>query len=71
MNSNAKIMLINKEDLNGVTMRFVCKKPLSHSDEEIGIVLRELFKGNNSSRIILQPDILKIHKLSVIQSKSF
>jgi hypothetical protein len=68
MNSSAKIVLINKEDLDRVTMRFISKKPLSHSDEEIGIVSRELFNSNNTSEIFCQPDILKIHKSSVFHS---
>jgi hypothetical protein len=48
MKHSAKIVFINKEDLDGVAMRFIYEKLLSHSDEEIGIVLRELFNSNNS-----------------------
>jgi hypothetical protein len=52
---------VNKEDIDGVAMRFICEQPLSHSDDEIGTVLTELFNGNNSSGIC-QPDILEIYK---------
>jgi hypothetical protein len=47
MNSSAKIVLINKEDLDVVTMRFISEKNPSHSDEEMGIVSRELFNVYN------------------------
>jgi hypothetical protein len=40
MNSSAEIVLIDKEDFDGVTVKFICEKPLSHSDEEIGSVER-------------------------------
>jgi hypothetical protein len=42
INSVADTVLINKQALCGVTMRLICEKPLSHSDEEIGVVLREM-----------------------------
>jgi hypothetical protein len=41
------LVLINKDDFEGVAMLFICKQPPSHSDEETEIVLRELFNRNN------------------------
>jgi hypothetical protein len=52
MNSSAEIVLISK-DLDRVTVRFICRKPLSHSDEKIGMVSREHLKGNSFSGIFL------------------
>jgi hypothetical protein len=66
----AKILLTNKEDPNGVTMRYICEKCPSHSEEEIRIVPRELFDVSNSS-VICQSDILKIHKSALSLSLSF
>jgi hypothetical protein len=49
MNNTADVVLVNNEDLNGVTMRFICEKPLSHSLEDIGIMSRWCINLNNLS----------------------
>jgi hypothetical protein len=64
MNSSAKVAYINK-DLEEVTMRFICKMPLSCSDDKTGIASRDLSNGNKYSRTFFQPNNLKIHKSSV------
>jgi hypothetical protein len=40
VNSSAQTALINKEDLNGVTVRFICKSLFHISDKELGSVER-------------------------------
>jgi hypothetical protein len=49
MNNTADVVLVNSEDLNGIIMKFICEKTLSHWLEDIGIMSRWCINLNNLS----------------------
>jgi hypothetical protein len=70
LNSSADIPLINRVDLVGVTMKFISENPLSHSDEEMGRVPKELFNGNFSGNFLSVRYSQNPNHLSFIYSKA-
>jgi hypothetical protein len=61
MNITADLGLVNNEDLNRVTMKFICEKPLSHLLEDIGIMSRLCINLNNLSGILFSSRYSRKH----------
>ena len=53
MNKSAETVFVISEALVGVIIKFICENPLSHSLEEMEIVLRACIRGRILSEYVL------------------